>query len=437
MLAKLIIEKKRDGHALTREEIEFFIRGFVSGEISDCQMSALAMAIFFRGLGREETAWLTEAMMRSGELLDLSALDLPKIDKHSSGGIGDKVSLVLAPLVACFGVAVPMISGRGLGITGGTLDKLEAIPGFRADLTNQEIITVVKKCGCCISGQTDSLVPADKKMYALRDVTATVSSIPLIVASIMSKKLAEGVDGLVLDVKVGRGAFMKSDEEARELAGQMVSVGEQMGKRLSAFITAMDQPLGRTVGNALEVKEALEALRGNGPPDLKEVVLRLGSEMLRLAGENRPLAELRLMLEGGLASGKAVERFKQMVALQGGEAQVLDDVSRLPMAGCIREFVAPRGGYVAKVDAKEIGRACLLLGGGRAAADDVIDYGVGFDRLVKVGELVSAGDTLARVHAKTEEDVERIRPLVAGAIEISDKPPLMQSLIREEFRAVT
>lgn len=429
MLAQLIIEKKRDGQALSKQEIEFFVRGFVSGEIPESQAAALAMAVYFQGMTPAETAWLTEAMLQSGERLDLSALDGPRIDKHSSGGVGDKTSLVLTPLLACCGVIVPMISGRGLGITGGTLDKLEAIAGLRLDLAPGEILQVLRGCGCCITGQTASLVPADRKLYALRGVTATVASLPLIVSSIMSKKLAEDLDGLVLDIKVGSGAFMKSEAQALELAGQMVQVGQSMGKRVSAFLTAMDQPLGKTAGNALELKEAVQTLRGGGPKDLRELVLLLGAEMLRLAGKTKSEDGGRLLLGEKLDSGKGFEKFKEMVAAQGGEAEALNNLGHLPQAQEIRDLTATTDGYVTGVAAAKIGEACLLLGAGRSSAEGQVDYAAGISDLVKVGDKVQKGALLARAHMKDQADYERVKDLLEGAIRLGAEPPQKLPLV--------
>ena len=433
MLPQWIIEAKRDGHALTPGEIREFIAGFTAGTIPDYQMAALAMAIFFRGMTPDETAVLTDAMMRSGDLLDTSAIVAPKIDKHSTGGIGDKVSLVLAPLVACCGVAVPMISGRGLGITGGTLDKLEAIPGYRTRLSTREFLDVVARCGCAIIGQTDRLAPAAQKLYALRDVTGTVPSIPLITASIMSKKLAAGLDGLVLDVKCGRGAFMKERSAAVELAHSLVRVGRAMGKKMSAVLTAMDQPLGRTAGNALEIVETCEALQGRGPADLMEVTFKLGAKMLQLAGLANSCNEARQLLAAQLQSGAAWRKWLEMVRLHGGDCAALEDTARLPRASLIEPLPAPQSGYVAQADAELIGKACLLLGAGRTKTTDSVDHAVGVSGLVKIGEQVGRGQPLALLQANDAEKLTAARALLQSAFRLTTETVSAPPLIMEEM----
>jgi pyrimidine-nucleoside phosphorylase len=429
-----IIERKRDGQALTSAEIEFFVRGFTDGSIPDYQMSALAMAIYFRGMSGPELDAMTDAMMRSGATVDLSGLAMPTADKHSTGGVGDKVSLVLAPLVAACGVAVPMISGRGLGITGGTLDKLESIPGYRTGLSLHEFRSVLEACGCSLIGQTPEIVPADRKLYALRDVTATVPSIPLIAASIMSKKLAEGASSLVLDVKWGRGAFMKSVDDARTLARTMLSIGQRMGRRTAALITDMNQPLGRTAGNALEVTESVEALRGGAPDDLMEVTLELGAEMLLLAGRVPDLDAGFAELRGALAGGRAFAVFRRMVELHGGDAAALDDPSRLPSAPFKVRFPAGSDGFVAKADADLIGRACIALGAGRRKAADSVDHGAGASGIRKIGEQVRKGDSLLVLHGATEECVREAVGLLDGAFEIAPTPPRHVPLITERLQ---
>ena len=363
MLPQWIIEKKRDGKALSENEIRAFIRGYSEGAIPDYQMSALAMAVFFQGMTFDEVTVLTDAMMHSGQLIDTTSLKFPTADKHSTGGIGDKVSLILAPLVACCDVAVPMLSGRGLGITGGTLDKLESIPGYKTDITPDYFLKVIATCGCSITGQTAELAPADKKLYALRDVTGTVPSIPLISASIMSKKLAEGASNLVLDVKWGTGAFMQSLDQARELARTMVEIGHRMGRGMTAILTDMNQPLGCTAGNSVEVIETVEALQGKGPTDLMDITLALSAEMLVLAGRAKTDTEARLLLQAKLDSGEAFEKFKAMVALQGGNINTLDSTDQLPKATIQEMLTAERDGIIAEVNADRIGRAVLLLGG--------------------------------------------------------------------------
>jgi len=434
MLPQWIIEKKRDGQVLPPDEIREFIAGFTAGTIPDYQMAALAMAIFFRGMTPDETAALTDAMMRSGDLVDTAAISAPKMDKHSTGGIGDKVSLVLTPLVACCGVAVPMISGRGLGITGGTLDKLESIPGYRTDLTISEFLDVVARCGCSIIGQTAHLAPADKKLYALRDVTGTVSSIPLITASIMSKKLAEGVDGLVLDVKCGRGAFMKTLPAARELAQSLVRVGRAMGKQLTALITSMDQPLGCAAGNALEIIETCDALHGHGPADLMAVTLALAERMLLLAGMATSTTAAGILLAKQLESGAAWEKFLEMVSLHGGNVAALNDTTRLPRARIQESVPAPHTGYVAQADAELIGKACIVLGAGRTKTTDVVDHAVGIAEIAKIGARVERGQPLAVLHASDPARLSEARKLIDHAFQCSENPVIAPPLILEEIR---
>ena len=431
MVPQWIIEQKRDGAALAESDIREFIAAYADGTLPDYQMSALAMAIFFRGMTFEETTVLTDAMMRSGDVLDFSGLSRPTADKHSTGGIGDKISIPLAPLVASAGVAVPMISGRGLGITGGTLDKLQSIAGYRTDLGVDDFRRVLEDVGCSIIGQTARLAPADRKLYALRDVTGTVQSVPLISASIMSKKLAEGAASLVLDVKCGSGAFCRTYEMAKELATTMIAIGRNMGRNMAACITAMDQPLGRTAGNALEIRESVETLHGQGPADVEELTLALGAKMLVLAGVARSDFDARATLRCNLASGAALEAFRRMVEAQGGDPRVADDTSLLPSAPAIVDVPAPRGGFVSNVESAEIGRIVLLLGGGRRKTDDAIDYSVGVDRLVKAGESVSAGDPLMRIHARTEDEARALVSRAAAAVAIADEPPSAPRLVYE------
>ena len=426
MLPQWVIEKKRDGHALSEQEIRDFINGFTAGSIPDYQMSALAMAIVCRGMSFDETA-----MMRSGACIDLSSITKPKIDKHSSGGIGDKVSLVLAPLAASLGLAVPMLSGRGLGLTGGTLDKLEAIPGYRCNLSEAELLDVVRRCGCAITGQTSDLAPADRKFYALRDVTGTVASVPLIAASIMSKKLAESVDGLVLDVKVGSGAFFATIELSRELAQTMVEVGKRMGRRMEAVVTDMNEPLGYAAGNGVEVAECIDIMRGNAEPRLKELCLDLTARMLVLGEVDRDYSQAKARAEKNLASGAALEKFREMVILQGGDPKVVDDPSRLPQAKFKVSIVAKQSGFVSAVNADGIGRAVMLLGAGRTKVGDLVDPAVGVTALKKVGEKISIGDPLclllSNVEAKTQEALSYARQ----AFSISKSPPPPVALIHE------
>ena len=431
MVPQWIIEKKRDGLRLSDEELRFFIEGFTRGDIPDYQMAAMAMAIYFKGMTLDEMAVLTDVIMRSGDLVDTSSIEAPKVDKHSTGGIGDKVSLLLAPLVACCGLAVPMISGRGLGITGGTLDKLEAIPGYKTDLDEAAFISVIQKCGCSIIGQTGEIAPADKKLYALGDVTATVPSIPLIVASIMSKKLAAGLDGLVLDVKWGKGAFMKSQDQARELAANMVEVGVRMGKGMAALITDMNQPLGHTAGNALEIMETAEALRGEGRDDLMEITMSLSARMLVLAGKAATPVEALGLLQKPLKSGAAYEKFKEMVELQGGDPGSIDDPSKLPQAKHKEVIKAKCSGYVAAVDADKVGRAVLLLGAGRTKTDDIIDPAVGVSDLIKVGTVVETGAKLLTIHANKTEHMDEVENLLGEAISITEGVAYSAALVNE------
>lgn len=413
--------------------MDFLVGGYARGDIPDYQMAAFAMAVFFRGMTPEETAALTRVMLNSGESVDTSCIRRPKVDKHSTGGIGDKLSLPLAPLVASCGVAVPMISGRGLGITGGTLDKLESIPGYRTALDVREFLSILQSCGCSMIGQTERIVPADRKLYALRDVTATVPSIPLIVSSIMSKKLAEGIDGLVLDVKCGRGAFMKTREDARSLAGGLVNVGRAMGKRVTALVTAMDQPLGRTVGNSLEMVEAIDILRGNGPVDAAELTFTLAAEMLALAGVVSVAADARPLLRRKLESGAALETFKTMVRLHGGRPEFIDDPGRFPVAPLRHACRAPRAGTVRLVDAETVGRISLLLGAGRTTTADVIDPSAGLSELVKVGEQVEAGQPLAILHASSRDKLDAAMQLTDLAFDVGDVPAEGQGQVLERF----
>jgi pyrimidine-nucleoside phosphorylase len=426
-----IIAAKRDGRELTTDEIQRVVAGLLSGKVADYQMTALLMAIFFRGMSDTETVALTQAMLHSGKVLDLSSIPKTKVDKHSTGGVGDKVSIALAPLVASCGVPVPMVSGRGLGHTGGTLDKLEAIPGFRTDLSTADFTRIVAEIGTCMIGQTADVAPADKKIYALRDVTATVECIPLIVASILSKKLAEGIDALVLDVKVGSGAFMKDEVRARELATALVRVGTQAGKRVVARLTDMDSPLGVAVGNAIETREALELLHGRGPADLREVTLALGAEMLVLGAAAQSDATARAMLDDAIASGKAVRLAERMIEAQHGDARFASDPSLLEIAPMAVPIQAPRGGFVLRADALAIGRAAVAMGAGRARAEDMVDPAVGIAVRAKPGTAVQAGDLLATLYVRKRD--ESIEERVRSAYVIGDAPPPRRPLFIERI----
>jgi pyrimidine-nucleoside phosphorylase len=418
-----VIRKKRDGGELSQSEIESLVNAYTRGDIPDYQVSAWLMAVVLRGMTRPETAALTDAMLRSGEVLDLSSIPNKKVDKHSTGGVGDKTSLVLAPLAAAAGVTVPMISGRGLGHTGGTLDKLEAIPGFNVNLPVAQFRHVLETCGCCMIGQTAEIAPADRKLYALRDVTGTVESPYLICASIMSKKLAEGVDALVLDVKTGSGAFMKSEKDAVFLAELMVETGERMGKKMMALITDMDQPLGNMIGNALEVVEVVEVLRGRGPEDLRQLCLELAGWMLHLGGVADTVAKGKEQSEKLIASGKALGRFRQMVELQGGDPRAIDDPKKLPQAQHTMMLSTSKSGYVASVQCEQVGTACVILGGGRERKEDAVDPAVGIVLHKKVGDAVVAGEPLATIYYNAETRAARARQLLEESFQISEPAP--------------
>jgi pyrimidine-nucleoside phosphorylase len=421
MVIPSLIQHKRDGNAIAPEDWERLIAEYTAGRIPDYQISALLMAIMFRGLAPEELAALTDAMLASGDRLRFDGLGMPVADKHSTGGVGDKVSLLLAPMVASCGVAVPMMSGRGLGHTGGTLDKLESIPGFRTRLTLEEARAQVQRIGCAMLGQTPEIAPADRKLYALRDVTATVESIPLISASIMSKKLAEGLNGLVLDVKTGSGAFIRDLDRAIELARTMIALGDNRGCPTIALLTAMDRPLGRACGHSLEVEEALEGLRGRGPDDLMEVTFALAVEMLVLVGAAPDAADARRRLKDSVASGRALETFGRIIEAQGGNRAVIDDPAILPQAGAVEVFRAPRSGVVAAVAPRRIGHAILELGGGRTTIEDQIDSSVGFVITVKPGDTVRTGDPIASVFARDEAGVAVGLTALGEAITIADE----------------
>jgi pyrimidine-nucleoside phosphorylase len=417
-----IIRKKRDGGELSRNQIESLVNAYTRGDIPDYQVSAWLMAVVLRGMTRAETAALTDAMLHSGEVLDLSSFAAKKVDKHSTGGVGDKTSLVLAPLAAAAGVAVPMISGRGLGHTGGTLDKLEAIPGFNVNLSVANFRRVLETCGCAMIGQTAEIAPADRKLYALRDVTGTVESPYLICASIMSKKLAEGIDGLVLDVKTGSGAFMKREEDAVFLAELMVETGERMGKQVVALITDMDQPLGNMIGNALEVVEVVDILRGNGPADLHQLCLELAGWMLHLGGVARTVADGKKQSEKLIVCGQALERFRQMVELQGGDPRVIDDPKKLPQAQHTMTIASPRNGHLISLQCEQVGTACVILGGGREKKEDSVDPSVGIVLHKKVGDSVSSGEPLATIYYNAESRAVRAKQLLEESFQIGDSP---------------
>ncbi|HET7791385.1 MAG TPA: thymidine phosphorylase [Gemmatimonadales bacterium] len=427
MLVVPLIERKRDGGVLSPEEWSALVAEYTAGRIPDYQMSALLMAVLLKGLDRQELATLTDAMLASGQRLSFDGWATPRIDKHSTGGVGDKVSLVLAPLVAACGVAVPMMSGRGLGHTGGTLDKLEAIPGFRTALSLAEAKAQVQKIGCAMIGQTPEIAPADKRLYALRDVTGTVEAIPLIAASIMSKKLAEGLSGLVLDVKHGSGAFLPKTADGLELARTMIALGEDRGCPTIALLTAMDRPLGRACGNALETEEAILALRGEGPPDLLEVTYALGVEMLIAAGIEKTSTRARKRLETAIGSGLAAEKFEQIIEAQGGNPKVVEDPSVLPQADAVEIFAAPETGVVTRVEPRTIGRAVVALGGGRTQVEDAVNPTVGFVITVKPGDKVLAGEPIASVFAKDAAGIQAGFDALTRAISIGAKlaaPPL-------------
>jgi pyrimidine-nucleoside phosphorylase len=428
-----LIKAKRDGQPLEPAAIREFIAAFTRGDVPDYQMSAMCMAVFFRGLSKAELGAWTEAMLRSGEVLDLSETPGIKVDKHSTGGVGDKVSLSLAPLAAACGVPVPMISGRGLGHTGGTLDKLESIPGFRVDLSVADYRRLVREVGACLIGQTATLAPADKKLYALRDVTATVDCLPLIASSIMSKKLAEGIDALVLDVKTGSGAFMKKLEDSRALARTMIDIGTAMNRKVTALLTDMDQPLGRAVGNALEVIEAVDMLRGQAPEDYTEVTLALTAEMLVLGGKAATAQEARQRLKRAVEDGSALRKLKEIVQAQGGDPRAIDDYALLPRARATEDVVAPTEGFVTGIDTEAVGLAAVALGAGRQRVDSRIDPAVGFTLLRKVGEPVRAGEPVVRVHYNHEGPLPDVKQRLLAAYRFGPQSPAPRPLIVERL----
>lgn len=428
-----LIKKKRDGLALSKDEIEFIINGYTTGDVTDYQMSALLMAIYFNDMTDEEITWMTTAMSQSGDMIDLSAIQGIKVDKHSTGGVGDTTTLVLAPLVASVGAKVAKMSGRGLGHTGGTIDKLEAIPGFKVELENDEFIKFVNESNVAVTGQSGDLAPADKKIYALRDVTATVDSIPLIASSIMSKKIASGADAIVLDVTTGDGAFMKNIEDAERLAHTMVRIGHLANRQTMAIISDMSQPLGNAIGNANEIKEAIDALKGEGPEDLMEMVYTLGSQMVVLAERASTLEEARQLLENSITSGAAADKFKEMIRNQGGDDSVVDFPEKLPQASYIIEVPSKKTGVVSKIVADKIGVAAMLLGAGRRTKEEEIDYAVGLILNKKVGESVFEGESLVTIQSN-RENVDDVLKVIYKNIEIGDlgeEPVLIHKIITE------
>jgi pyrimidine-nucleoside phosphorylase len=434
MRAVDVIVQKRGGGALSRDQIRFFVDGVTAGTLPDYQASALLMAILLRGMTREETAWLTDAMVHSGVRVDLSDIPAAKVDKHSTGGVGDKTSLILAPIAAACGVAVPMMSGRGLGHTGGTLDKLEAIPGFRVGLSLEEMKRALKTTGCAMIGQTSEIAPADKKLYALRDVTGTVESIPLISASIMSKKIAEGIDALVLDVKTGSGAFMKTEADSRALAESLVAIGNASGVKTEALITDMSTVLGNAVGNALEVVECIEVLKGGGPSDLIEVTIALTARLLVLGKVAEDLADAETLARNAIRSGAALDRFRRIIAGQGGDPNVIDHPSRLPSVRDRHLVPAARAGYVTRLDAELVGRASVALGAGRDRVEDPVDPAVGIIVKARQGDAVHAGDPILEIHYRDRARLDAALALAGPAITIGDSAPPARRLIIDEVR---
>jgi pyrimidine-nucleoside phosphorylase len=428
-----LIRKKRDGGTFTREEIEFWINDYVTGKIPDYQVAALLMAIYFRGMNDEETASLTDVMARSGAMLDLSNMSGFPVDKHSTGGVGDTTTLVLIPLLAAAGLTVAKLSGRALGHTGGTIDKLESIPGFRTDLSKEEFLKLVKRSGLALADHTEDMVPADRLLYELRDVTSTVDSLPLIVASIMSKKIAGGAKGIVIDVKTGAGAFLPKREDSRKLAQALVSIGSRLGRKMAALITDMSQPLGYMVGNALEVREALDILKGRGPKDLEDLCCELGAELLLFAGKARTRDEAIESLRARLRDGSALEKFEEMIANQGGDPGIIEDPSKLPSASEKIETHAQRTGFVTQVDALAIGRAANLLGAGRFTKEESIDPAVGVELVHKVGDRVEADGLLAILHVNDKARLAEARSLVEGAYVIGDDPAMPPPLVVERL----
>lgn len=437
MLVTQLIAKKRDGRTLSEVEIDYLVSGYTIGKIPDYQFSAFLMAAYIRGLDGKETFNLTKAMLNSGKTVDLSSISSPKIDKHSTGGVGDKVSLILAPLVAACGVTVPMVSGRGLGHTGGTLDKLESIPGFRTDLSLEEFNSNLKKIGICLIGQTEGIAPADKKIYALRDVTGTVEYIPFITASILSKKLAEGAEGVVFDVKVGQGAFMKTTSQARALAQSLILIGKRFKKKMTVVLTDMSEPLGQTVGNSLEVVEAIEALKGNWQADLKEVTYYLGAEMLILAGKCKTYAQAYQLLDEANQSGAALDKFRQMLKLQGGNAGIIEDNSKLPQARVKYEVQSTRNGFIKEIQTEKIGWLAIEIGAGRRRKEDKIEHAAGFVIRKKIGNPVQKGEVLAEIHCQEQKLAESIHNRLSECFVFSQNPVRRPKKILRRMTAVS
>lgn len=423
-----IIAKKRDGKVLNSEEIEFFVNGYVNGDIPDYQISALLMAIYLNGMNVDETTTLTMLMARSGEVIDLSSIPGIKVDKHSTGGVGDKTTFIISPIVASCGVPVAKMSGRGLGHTGGTIDKMESIPGMKTNIDREEFFDIVRNVGACVIGQSGNIVPADKKLYALRDVTATIESIPLIASSIMSKKLAAGSDAILLDVKTGSGAFMKTTDEAIELAKAMVAIGEKVGRKTIALITDMDRPLGKSIGNALEMKEVCDTLKGKGPKDLTELCLTLATNMLYLAGKGS-LDDCYDLAKDALESGKAFEKLKEMVKAQGGDVSVIEDNSKFESSKVARGLAAAQEGYIYSMDTEKCGVASMILGAGREKKEDTIDYSAGVIIHKKIGDYVKRGDLIASLYSSSEEKCISSSRLLGEAIKISSAEPVVKPIV--------
>ena len=423
-----IIAKKRDGKVLTSEEIEFFVNGYVNGDIPDYQISALLMAIYLNGMNVDETTTLTMLMARSGEVIDLSSIPGIKVDKHSTGGVGDKTTFIISPIVASCGVPVAKMSGRGLGHTGGTIDKMESIPGMKTNIDREEFFDIVRNVGACVIGQSGNIVPADKKLYALRDVTATIESIPLIASSIMSKKLAAGSDAILLDVKTGSGAFMKTTDEAIELAKAMVAIGEKVGRKTIALITDMDRPLGKSIGNALEMKEVCDTLKGKGPKDLTELCLTLATNMLYLAGKGS-LDDCYDLAKDALESGKAFEKLKEMVKAQGGDVSVIEDNSKFESSKVAKGLAAAQEGYIYSMDTEKCGVASMILGAGREKKEDTIDYSAGVIIHKKIGDYVKRGDLIASLYSSSEEKCINSSRLLGEAIKISSAEPVVKPIV--------